>query len=589
MNGDRIVDTSRIMPTTLSKRWIIAPQVPTEILRQYRGMGPVLAQILRNRGFNDPEAAYRFLCVKEDAGDPFKMKGMSQAVHRIRQAIRNREPIVVYGDFDADGVTSTVLLVQTLKSLNANVEAYIPHRVDEGYGLNSKALQQLARKGKKLVITVDCGIRSIDEVEDGKAAGLDMIVTDHHSIGPEIPRALAVLNPKQEDCKYPEDMLAGVGVAYKLAVALLKAANGNDRRASRPQLSPDDLLDLVAIGTVADLAPLDRMENRALVRRGLQTLNLTNRMGLQALLEVAGLQPGELSAMSIGFGIGPRINAAGRLDSAMTAYNLLCCQSRDEAVEMADKLQALNTKRQDLTRAAQELIKNRLEETDQSDMPLIFAADPGFQPGIVGLVAGRLVEEYYRPAIVMEMGDEESHASCRSIPQFDITQALDQCSDLLVRHGGHAQAAGLTIRNENIPAFHARMMEIAYESLEGQELLPTLDIDAEVDLRQVNEHLIVELEQLEPTGHSNTAPVLMTSNVRVVESRTVGKESQHLKLRITRPGCPYVDAIGFGLGHWYNRVPDYIDVAYQLEMNEWNGRRSVQMNLQDIRPAMHSA
>lgn len=573
------------MPTTLTKRWLIAPQVPPELLRQYRGMGPVLAQVLRNRGFINPDEAYRFLCVKEDAGDPFKMKGMSQAVHRIRQAIKNREPIVVYGDFDADGVTSTVLLVQVLQALNANVRPYIPHRVDEGYGLNSKALRELAHRGMKLVITVDCGIRSIDEVEDGKTAGLDIIITDHHSIGPEIPRALAVLNPKQEDCKYPEDMLAGVGVAYKLAVGLLKAANGNDRRGVKAGLSPDDLLDLVAIGTVADLAPLDKLENRALVRRGLQALNQASRLGLQALLEVAGLHPGELSAMSIGFGIGPRINAAGRLDSAMTAYDLLSSSEKDKAIELADKLQSLNTKRQDLTRAAQELIRSRLQEVDEAETPLIFAADSDFQPGIVGLVAGRLAEEYFRPAVVMELGEQESHASCRSIPQFDITQALDQCADLLVRHGGHAQAAGLTIRNENIPAFRARLTEIAYDALDGQELLPTLDIDAKVDLRQINENLVLELEQLEPTGHSNAAPVLMTENLRVVECRTVGKDSQHLKLRLTRPGCNYVDAIGFGLGNWYGRIPDQIDVAYQLEVNEWNGRRTIQMNLQDVRPA----
>jgi single-stranded-DNA-specific exonuclease len=573
--------------STSSKHWIFPQPVLAEHLRHYRDLHPILAQILFNRGFKDPNAALSFLFSKDVTSNPFSMKGMNEAVARINQAIDKQEPIIVYGDFDADGVTSTTLLVQVLKSLGAVVKPYIPHRVDEGYGLNSDALLKLSRSGVKLVITVDCGIRSIKEVEDALAYGLDIIVTDHHSIGPEIPlipkKRGSVINPKQEDCRYGEDMLAGVGIAYKVADALMRAASQNRRRHLNGLQSVEELLDLVAIGTVADLAPLDRAENRAMVRRGLQIINDARRPGIRALLEVCGLQPGSVNATSIGFALGPRINAAGRLDSAMSAYQLLSAGDVGEALELAEQLQKLNTKRQELTRAAQDLIRDQLDTS--SDIPLIFAGDEGFQPGIVGLVAGRLVEEFYRPAVVMEKGSVESRASCRSIPQFDITRALDQCADLLVRHGGHAQAAGFTVVNENIPALVERLTNLAREGLAGQELKPILEIDAEVDVNQLSEDLLYDLQYLEPTGHSNTPPILASKAVYVLESRLVGKEGKHLKLRIARAGKPPLDAIAFGLGEWASRLPGHVDLAYQLEMNEWNGKQTLQLNVQDIRPA----
>jgi single-stranded-DNA-specific exonuclease len=543
-------------------------------------MGSVLAQVLYNRGFTNFAEAERFLEANDELGNPFHMKGINQAVTRIRQAIKGREQIIIYGDFDADGVTSTTLMVQTLTALGAVVKPYIPHRVDEGYGLNSEALLRLAREGVKLVITVDCGIRSVDEVEDGKAAGLDLIVTDHHTIGPEIPKALAVINPKQEDCKYPEDMLAGVGVAFRLADALLRVAKQNNQQI---KLNTDDLLDLVAIGTVADLAPMNRTENRTLVKRGLEVINKASRPGIRALLDVSGVKPGTVTAMNIGFALGPRINAAGRLESAMIAYHLLSAEDYPTALRFAEQLQKLNVERQDLTRTAQGIVRERLA-AEQSQASLIFASGE-FRPGIVGLVAGRLTEEYSRPTIVMEVGAMESRASCRSIPQFDITHALDQCADLLVRHGGHAQAAGFTVANINIPALKAKLMQLADDSLSGQDLRPILEVDVEVDVRTLTEKLVYELARLEPTGYHSSAPVLMSRDLRVLESRTVGKEGHHLKLKLARSGQPPLDAIGFGLGDWVENMPERIDVAYQLEMNEWNGNRSLQLNMQDIRPA----
>lgn len=568
------------------KRWIVARPAATEYLNRYRGMSPVLAQVLFNRGFEDPQHAYNFLYDKSTTHNPFDLIDMNKAVSRIRQAIKRQEFIVVYGDFDADGVTSTTLLVKALRQLGGKVRPYIPHRVDEGYGLNSEALISLAQKGVTLVITVDCGIRSVQEVEDGKAAGLDIIITDHHSLGPELPDAFAVVNPKRG--KYPEEMLAGVGVAFKVVQALVMAGRQNQKRERNGrfprELQVSEFLDLVAIGTVADLMPLNHLENRVMVRRGLEVLNQAKRPGVRALLDVAGIEPGTVTTTSIGFGLGPRINAAGRLDDAIIAYKLLSANNLTEGQQFAQQLQELNIRRQDITRNAQQLIQDQLNLEDDTDIPLIFASHESLEPGIVGLVAGRLTEKYFRPAVVMEVGEDECRASCRSIPQFDITSALDQCADLLIRHGGHTLAAGFTVATENVAPLRERLTEIAYDTLHGQVLVPTLDVDAEVDVHQLTYDLVDELSLLEPSGHANSMPIFMMRNVHVAEYRTVGKDAKHLKLKISHAGMPPMDAIGFGLGEWVKAMPERIDVAFQLEINEWQGRKSLQANLQDIRP-----
>lgn len=581
----------------LSKRWLFAEAATQEQLARFRGMHPILAQVLINRGFEDPRDANRFLAAKDVYGkdktfDPFLMPDMEKAVERILQAIRNEEKIVVYGDFDADGVTSTTLLVEALTAFGANVRPYIPNRVDEGYGLNSPAIIEMANRGVTLIVTVDCGIRSIDEVEQGKAVGIDIVVTDHHSLGPEVPDAYAVVNPKREG--YPEPMLAGVGVAFKLVQAMtmyvmqdkqfLARLNGHASKNGSPYpIRLDKLYDLVAIGTVADLMPLHHIENRALVRRGLDVLRRAERPGIRALLDVARVQPADVTSTTIGFAIGPRINAAGRLASAMTAYHLLSAQTEAEARQWAQRLQDLNTERQTITRDAQATIRDEIDDYDTAS--LIFASHEGFLPGIVGLVAGRLTEEFYRPSVVMELGDEESRASCRSIPQFDITSALDECADLLVRHGGHALAAGFTVANENIEPLRERLTQLADDMLSGQTLEPTLDVDMEVDIHQLTRTLVNELDLLEPCGNGNPAPVFVCRNVHVAEHRTVGKDNKHLKLKVSRAAKPPLDAIGFGLGDWVSHMPERIDMAFTLEINEWNGYSNLQANLQDIRKA----
>jgi len=339
----------------------------------------------------------------------------------------------------------------------------------------------------------------------------------------------------------------------------------------------------VAIGTVADIMELNAGLNRRLVTHGLNTINEMRRPGIRALAKVVSLTPGKITAMDIGFGLGPRINAAGRLKSAMIAFNLLSAQTEDEAMQYAEELQKLNVLRQKLTREAQAAISDQIADLD--DVSLIFAGDERFQPGIVGLVAGRLAEEYYRPSVVLEIGEEQSRASCRSIPEFNITHALDECADLLVRHGGHAMAAGFTVDNANIDRLKKELQQRAKDALEGRDLVRTLHLDAEINVNDLNEALVHELMILEPTGHENRPAAFISRNVRIVECRTVGADDKHLKLKIARTGQEPLDSIGFGLGEWAKQMPQIIDVAYHLEMNEWRGRQSLQMRLLDIRPA----
>ena len=566
----------------MQKEWVLARRAPAEHLARYRGFSPILAQLLFNRGLEDPKAAYEFLNGHALSEDPFQLKDMDAAVARICDAIAEREPIAVYGDFDADGVCATALLAQTLRALGGYVIPYIPIRADEGYGLNTPALEDLARRGVKLVVTVDCGIRSVAEVQAGMRAGLQVIVTDHHSVGPELPPALAVINPRQDDCA-GEARLAGVGVAYMLAKALLLQRWSSNRQDYPAGFRESDLLDLVALGTVADVIPLNVGLNRRLVRHGLDTINELRRPGIAALVKVARLKPGSIRASDIGFGLGPRLNAAGRLRSAMEAYKLLIAESVEEAMPRAIELQALNTQRQQLTRRAQAAISEQIGE--EPDAPLIFAGDEHIQAGIAGLVAGRLTEALYRPAVVMEIGQDSSRASCRSIPEFNMIGALDECADLLLRHGGHAMAAGFTVPNSNVALLKQELEQRAAAALDGRALVPKLQIDSEIQLDELDENLLRELDLLEPTGHENRKGAFLTSDLRVLHCRRVGEDGRHLKVRLANDGGARADAIGFGFGNWAEQMPGRIDAAYHAEINEWGERRSLQLQLLDIRPA----
>jgi single-stranded-DNA-specific exonuclease len=568
-------------PENLRKnKWHIPPKMPVTLPEQVGDVHPVLLQVLYNRGISKPDQIRSFLDGHyAKSTDPFLLTDMDKAVVRIQQAIDNEETIVVYGDFDADGVTSTVLLTQALRGLGVDrrkAQPYIPDRIDEGYGLNMEALTKLKdEKEADLVITVDCGIRSVDEVAHANEIGLDMIITDHHSLGPQMPPATAVINPKRPESTYPETMLAGVGIAFKLAQALRHAMP------DRANYQDEELLDLVAIGTVADLAPL-LDENRKLVAEGLLSLNQSKRPGINAIKEVARIN-GRLTAESIAFGIGPRINAAGRLAHAYAAAKLLAVNNSIEARKLASDLNSLNRRRKQLTSDLGTLAESMVEP----DADILIAANEEFVPGVVGLVASRLADKNYRPAIVIEQGEEESRGSCRSIPEFHITDALDEVAELLVRHGGHAQAAGFTIRNENLTKFIERMTEIAAEQLEGQELHPTLTIDSELALGEIDWALYESLTRLEPTGYANPTPVFMSSGVEVVSHRVVGQDGSHLQLNVGSGENGYFkefQAIAFRQSAWANCLPQFIDIVYTINVNKWRGRENLQLMIQDIRP-----
>ncbi len=563
------------------KRWVLRDPAPPELARRL-GCSPLLADLLYQRNLREPELVRAFLDADYRSGmhDPLLMKGMPEASARIAQAIADRELMAVYGDFDTDGVTAVTLLMQAISAMGGTIRPYIPHRTREGYGLNNLAVEQLATDGVRLLITVDCGISNVDEVARATAMGLDVIVTDHHHPPAVLPDALAVVNPKQPGCAYPYKQLVGVGIAYKLVQALVK------RGLRLGELRGRDLLDVVALGTVTDMGPLDG-ENRVLVKAGLEALNATQRPGLKALIDVAGLVQGKIDSSAIGYMLGPRINAAGRLDDAVRAYDLLLADSLGQARGLADELNRTNRERQELTKRVQEAARNKAEAEGKQLKRIVVIDDAEFPAGVVGLVAGKLVEEWGRPVLLIERGEHESRGSARSVAGFSIIDALTSCKELFVRFGGHAAAAGFTIANAQIEVLDARLQELAASALTEEMLTPTLHIDAEVELGSLNWDLLSDLGRLEPFGQANQQPVLMSSAVEVADARTRGADQQHLRLLLRKNGGPTIEAIAFRMGHLADALRRHpqIDIAYTLEAREWNGERSLQLNVKDLRRA----
>ena len=565
--------------TNLKKRWVIAPLLPSDIKQTLRDYPPFLRQLLFNRGITTAEAAKAYLGIDSPTPtDPFLMLGMREAIAVIDQAIQAGENITIYGDYDTDGVTASSLLFEFFSQLGHEPRVYIPNRFDEGYGLNLDAVELLASEGTQLLITVDCGIRSLQEVQRAKDLGMRVIVTDHHQPGDHLPQADAVINPHQPTDPYPYKELAGVGLAFKLAEAWLQTH-------PNPAIDLNQWLDLVAIGTVVDVAPLTG-ENRSLVKRGLALMRQPQRQGLFSLAQVASINPAKFNAGHLGFAIGPRLNAAGRMESALDAFRLLTSQDIFEAGWLAQQLDSLNSSRKEITNQIIESTMAIIAEQDQN-LPVLFSASPDYNSGVVGLAAGRLTEAYYKPAIIGSIEGDLIKASCRSIPEFDINHALDQCSDLLVRHGGHPMAAGLTVRAENAQAFQERINQIARESFSGIDLTPVLHIDYEIALEKLQpEHfpgILGAVEQLEPTGASNPSALFCSRNCNVLRKNTVGK-GEHLKL-VLGAGSNQLDAIAFRQGAMLENLPDYVDIAYTIEINEFNGRSTMQLNVRDIQPA----
>jgi single-stranded-DNA-specific exonuclease len=566
----------------LTKRWQVQSPITLEADQGLNAYPPVLRKILFNRGFTTSETARSFLEAVEPPGtDPYQLLGMAETIDRLEHALQRREKIAIYGDYDADGVTATALLVEVLREFEGDVSGYIPNRFDEGYGLNIEALDYLHSCGVSVVLTVDCGVRSLVEAEHARKLGLDLIISDHHHPGNELPVARAVINPKQPADPYPDKDLAGVGLAYKIACALYARVPGKSTGQAGLQAAKA-YLDLVALGTVADLAPLIG-ENRSMVRAGLKLIRQPRRQGLLSLIGVSGLKPNRITATDIGFVIGPRLNAAGRLDSALAAFDLLTTPDVNEAGRLAQKLETQNHERQKLMREIQ-LAAEELALAQDPGALLLFASHKDFNPGVVGLAASRLSDLYYRPAIVAQIGEEFTRGSCRSIREFHITEALDECSELLEHHGGHAAAAGFTIRNENLPAFVEKLQGIASNRLANLDLRPTLVADEELPLRDLTPDLLNYLEWLQPTGYGNPGALFVSRDLKVNRPKPVGKDGAHLKM-VVSDGWISFDAIAFRQGHWIEKMPSSIDLLYSFELNEYNGRQSLQLNVRDLKPA----
>jgi len=567
----------------LNKKWELAKPVPPAMLQRFPDLPPLLVQLLYNRGLEEVPEIEDYLSEGYDPGNPFLLAGMNRAVDRVRRAIRRGEPIIVYGDFDVDGITATTLLVQVLRVLGARVQPYIPNRFEEGYGLNRHALTHFAQKGARLVITVDCGTRAHAEIGHGNALGLDMIVTDHHDIreGEGLPPALAVINPKRRDSRYPFRSLSGVGVAFKLADALLRVNRSVPLHPLQTPLTTDDLLDLVALGTVADIVPL-RGENRFLVRSGLAQLRRTTRPGLRALMATARTRPSDLDTDAIGYRLGPRLNAAGRLETATLAYSLLSTTSEEEATRLATRLEGLNRERRALTESmlndARDQVQTRAGEA------ILIASGEAYHPGVAGLVASKLREEFYRPSVVIEVGERESTGSARSIPGFHITHALDRCGELLVKHGGHAMAAGFTVENDYLETLQRRLRQVAREQIERDkvDLTPKLHIDTELRPDQLTFDTLRLVDLLRPFGVENEEPLFLTRNLTVRDVSII--RDKHIRLSLS-DGKLVWRGIAFRQAARAPEIKARVDVVYHLQRDIWNGEEYLQLHIVDLRPS----
>ena len=556
-------------------RWNLLPPAPDEYLAKAGAYSPLIAQLLYNRGLNEPDQIEHFLsCDEHLDNDPFLLPDMHGAISRIYRALLSGEKIAVYGDFDVDGVTSTALMVKGLTALGGVVIPYIPHRVTEGHGLRSAAIEELHDQGVTLIVTVDCGITDVEEARHAGRLGMTLIITDHHTPPQTIPTAFAIVNPKMAGSRYPFNELAGVGVAYKVMQALMSSLG--------KEAHLDEYTDLVAIGTVADMVPL-LDENRYLVRRGLQTLNGAPRLGLKEIVTRAGLSIGNLDADSITWCLSPWLNASGRLEHAIASYRLLMTASQQEARELAALLGQQNVERQKLT--AKAMTEARSQIGNQGQAPLIMLCNAEFPLGIAGPVAGKLAEEYYRPVIVVNVDEKTASGSCRSIPEFNIISALNQCTGLLGRYGGHAQAAGFTMPAKNIPLLQKALIEIAGGQLKDIDLRPRINIDAEVSLSELGGQTYQMIQKLMPFGKGNPVPTFVSRAVRVTDCRTMGNEQQHLKLKFKQHGSAF-DGVAFKLGEAFFEVSDALDIVYNLEIDRWSGSENLRLNILSFTPSL---
>lgn len=543
-----------------------------EICEKYN-LNKVIGKIIVNRHVvNDEDVRIFITPTRDDFHDPFLFTGMDIAVERIIEAINNKEKILIYGDYDVDGITSTTVLKKYLMDRGIPVDTYIPNRLHEGYGLNKNAIDTIKERNIDLIITVDCGISAIEEVDYAVSLGMDVIVTDHHEVGEKLPNALAVIDAKRKDNTYPFRSLAGVGVVFKLIQAL----------SIKLEIKPEEYLkylDLVCVGTISDIVPLEG-ENRTIAKLGLMLIKVTRNLGLRELIKSSGYK--EIDSNTISFGVAPRINACGRMGHEEEALKLFLAEDLESATKITKELNEYNTLRQSTEKAIyeeaiQEIDRNHLDEKNS-----IVLGGKGWHHGVIGIVSSKVTDKYYKPSILLSFEDDIAKGSGRSVPGFDLYEGLTKCEDLLEKYGGHSMAVGLTLKKENLEKFKERFEQIAKEK-NIKELVPIIYIDDELKLKDVNMELVKSLSILEPFGEANKVPLFLIRNLKIDSIRALS-EGRHLKLTL-RDENFVINAIGFELGYLAEeyRIGDRIDVVGTLEINSFNGFSSIQINMKDIR------
>ncbi|WP_270646700.1 single-stranded-DNA-specific exonuclease RecJ [Paeniclostridium hominis] len=563
-----------------SKKWTLKYKgsIKDYDLNKKMKISPEIGQILKNRGINSEEDAEIFINPSLDyLRDPFLMKDMEKAVYRIEYAIENNQNIWIYGDYDVDGVSSTSVLCLYFDSIGFPVKYYIPNRLEEGYGINEDAIGVLKNQGCDLLISVDCGITSVKEVELANQLGIDVIITDHHEVQDEIPNAYAVINPKQENCNYPFDMLCGCGVAFKLIQALTPAEEF--------KTSMYNYLEIVTLATICDIVPLVD-ENRIIVKNGLKLMKDGINLGLKELIKVCGIDTDKIGSSHVGFSIGPRINASGRLGYSYLGVELFTTKSKEEAIEIASLLEDKNNERQmieaKMYQEAEDIING--DERYKDDKVLVIS-NKGWQHGVIGIVASKLTEKYYKPTILLTIEDEEATGSARSIKGFSIFDTLVKCSDLLGKFGGHEQAAGLSMDKNNIDELRRRVNEIADYNLTDEDMIENISVEFELNEGSIDFNLIEELHSLEPFGMSNPSPRFIIRDLEIRSIFRMGKEKNHLKLNLEKDKV--YECVGFNMAYMAENyeVGDKVDVLFQLDENNYMGNRKIQFLLKDIRLA----
>jgi single-stranded-DNA-specific exonuclease len=582
-------------------KWQVKNKAPSAFLKQFPEFSPLISQLLYNRDLKTQQQIDEFFNpdYQGDLHDPFLLKGMEKAVKRIYQAVSKKERILVYADYDADGVCSGAILFSVLKHLGAkNIQAYIPDRAKEGHGMNKEAIKKIHKEKADLIITVDCGISNLEEAELIASLGMDLIITDHHQPKHKLPEAVALIDPWQKDDKYPFKDLCGAGVAYKLTCALLREKKDNPDYPLKKWL-----LDLVALATVADVMPIIG-ENRTLVKYGLGVLAQTKRLGLQELMKTAKVIPelikhslnGEapltnLNTYTIGFILAPRLNAVGRMNHASAAFHLLISQNKKEAEKLAKDINQSNSTRQNLTERIIEEAKKRIDKKlSRKDSKLIFEGSPDWPAGLVGLIASKISDQYQRPTIIYHDLDSIISGSCRSRGSFNVLGMLKHSSDCLHSFGGHEKAAGFRIKRANLKKFKNALIKFVEDKLRGEDLIPVLDVDAELSLEDINWRNYDQIQQFAPFGKDNPEPRFLVKNAEINDLRLVGNSNKHLKMDLmifneqSKQG-KRIKAIAFNLGEWHNTLNrgDSVNAVFELIANEWNGNRDLEMKIIDLK------